>query len=106
MSDLAIWATILGLWAVTYLIRISFLLLFAGRELPGGVMRALALVPVTVLPALVAPMVLRPDGGAGAIDPAELAAVAVTLALGLGTRNVLAGMVGGITTFVAVNALV
>jgi len=104
MSDLAVWSAIAGLWAATYLIRISFLLLLGDRRLPDLATRALALVPVTVLPALVAAMVFRPRGEWQA-DPETVAASLATIALGVATRNVLAAMVGGIATFVVLSLI-
>ena len=95
MSDAAIWAMIAGLALATYFIRISFLGLLAGRRLPAVVTRALGFVPVTVLPALIAPMVLAgPEGGMG-LDPALAVPAAGALAAGMATRNVLAGILGG-----------
>ena len=95
MSDTGIWATIAGLALATYLIRISFLGLLAGRRLPVTLTRALGFVPVTVLPALIAPMALAgPEGGLG-LDPVLVVPAAGALAAGMATRNVLAGILGG-----------
>ena len=55
-----IWLVILGLGAGTFAIRLSFLGLIGDRQLPGWAMRLLRYVPVSVLPALVAPLVVWP----------------------------------------------
>jgi len=96
ITDTKIWVTIAGLAAVTYLIRLSFVGLLAGRRLPPAVTRALGFVPVTVLPALIAPMVLSGEDGGIALDPAIILPAAGALILGMATRNVLAGIVGGL----------
>jgi branched-subunit amino acid transport protein len=102
MTDAKIWIVILGLALATYVIRISFLALLAGRRLPEPVTRALGFVPVTVLPALFAPMVLKgPEGGLG-ITPEIFVPAMVALAAGMITRNVLAGILGGFAGFAAV----
>ncbi|MEM1346761.1 MAG: AzlD domain-containing protein [Pseudomonadota bacterium] len=99
------WIVVLGLGLVTFAIRYSFLGLLAGRRLPDTLIKGLALVPVTVLPALVAPMVFRaPEGGLG-LDPAVLAAAVATVVVGALTRNVLAGVAGGTAGFALVRLM-
>ena len=94
-DDARIWAAIAGLAVATYLIRLSFLGLLAGRRLPEPVTRALGFVPVTVLPALIAPMVLSgPEGGLG-IEAGIAVPALGALVAGALTRNVLAGILGG-----------
>ncbi len=98
IPDWKIWATILGLAAATYLIRFSFLGLVGGREVPPWLRRALGFVPAAVLPALVAPMVFVADG-AWTLNPALVASAGGALAAGILTRNVLAGILGGLAGF-------
>ncbi|HFQ14811.1 MAG TPA: AzlD domain-containing protein [Rhodobacteraceae bacterium] len=100
-TPLHIWAIILGLALGTYLIRLSFLGLIGNRELPEWVLRHLRYTPVAVLPGLVAPLVLWPEATGGQPDPARLAAAAVTLAVGLFSRNVLAAILSGGATLYA-----
>lgn len=96
--DAKVWAIIIGLAAITFLIRWSFLGLLAGRQLPGWATEALGFVPVTVLPALVAPMLLlAPEGGFAA--PERWLAGAAALAVGLGTRSFFAGFVAGLAAY-------
>lgn len=104
MSDLAVWSLIAGLGLATYLIRFSFIGILAGRKLPPLVLEALSYVPVTVLPAIVAPMVLYEDGVFTA-DPKRVIAALAGLALGAGLRNIFAAIAGAILTYVALNAL-
>lgn len=104
MSDLSIAILIAGLGLATYLIRFSFLGLLAGRRLPPVVMEALSFVPVTVLPALVAPLVLFEDGILTA-DPARIVGACVGLVLGALLRNVFAAIIGAMASFAALTAL-
>lgn len=96
MSDAAAWTLILGLGALTYLIRYSFIGLLGDRKLPPLLVTCLRYVPTTVLPALVAPMVLidRETGGAGAT--LEIVAAALVLVVGAATRSLLAAIVAGL----------
>ncbi len=96
-----VWVTILGLFLATYLIRFSFIGLLGGRPVPEGLKRALVYVPAAVLPALIAPMVLT-EGGAPAFLPEKLVPALAAFALGVATRNVLAGILGGLGGYLAV----
>ena len=99
MSDAYVWTVILGLAALTYLNRFSFLGLLGGRDVPPAVRRALAFVPSAVLPAIIAPMVLM-DRATGALTPPSFW-LAAALALGIGalTRNMLLTVLGGLAAF-------
>jgi len=104
IPDWKIWAVIAGLGVVTYLIRFSFIGLFAGRRLPAGPTRALSFVPVAVLPALIGPMILRAGDGALSAEPHRIGAALVALAAGAATRSVLAAIVAGMTAFALLRA--
>lgn len=104
MADWEIWALIVGLGATTYLVRFSFIGLLAGRTLPPIVIEALSFVPVTVLPALVAPMVLFEDGQLTA-DPVRIVSALTGFALGAAIRDIFAGVAGGLGTFILLNAI-
>jgi len=67
--------------------------------------RALGFVPVTVLPALIAPMVFTDASGAFAVEPAVLGAAAASLAAGLLFRTMLAGVLGGVAGYLLMRAL-
>lgn len=90
-----LWLTILGLGALTFFTRFLFLGLIKHGALPGYVIRLLRYVPVTVLPAMIAPMVIYPSSLAGITDPIWLVAASVTLVVGMVSKNLLATIVAG-----------
>ncbi|WP_134680163.1 AzlD domain-containing protein [Paracoccus ravus] len=94
--DLKIWFVILVLGIGTYLIRWSFLGAIGNREIPEWAARALRYTPVAVLPAIAAPLVVWPAATGGEPDPVRLTAAAVTLGVGLLTRNTLLAIVAGL----------
>lgn len=88
--------TILGMAAVTYLIRVSGLLLANRLPQRGFVAAFMTYLPGAVLAALVAPTLLLKGG------PAEWLAALVVLGLHVLTRNLFVAMVGGVVAvFVA-----
>ena len=105
ISDVTAWAAIITLGFGTYFVRASFLLLAGGRAVPTWAMRLLRYVPVTVLPALAAPMAMWPRALEGETDPARIAGAAVTIAVGILTRSLLGAIVAGLATFLALGAL-
>lgn len=90
-----LWIVILGLGAGSFALRFSFLGIIGKRPFPEWVLRHLRYTAVAVLPGLIAPLVLWPTATGGEPDPARLAAAAVTLGIGIVTRNVLAAIFGG-----------
>ena len=94
-EDLTIWSLIAGLCLATYLIRYSFIGLIGDRKLPDGLVEALGFVPVTVLPALVAPAVFTGADGELALEAPQLAGAAMTVGVGMLTRKLLVGLVAG-----------
>jgi branched-subunit amino acid transport protein len=97
-SDARIWAVIVALGIGTYLIRFSFIGLIGDRRLPVWAERLLAYVPVAVLPALVAPLVVWPAATGGSPDPARLLAAFAALAVGAWRRSVIAAILAGLAT--------
>jgi len=93
-----IWFIIAALGIGTFLIRFSFLGLIGDRKLPPWVLRHLRYTPVAVLPALIAPLVLWPEATDGQPDLPRIAAAAVTLALGMISKNVILSIAGGAGT--------
>lgn len=93
--DASIWVVIAGLGLGTYLIRLSFIGLVGSRAFPGWATRLLRYVPVAVMPAIVAPLVVWPAATGGSPDSARLAAAAVALAVGAWRRDVLAAILAG-----------
>ena len=105
MDDATIWLVIVVLGVATYLIRFSFIGLMGGRDTPEWALRILRFVPVTVLPALVAPAIMWPAATGGETDPARFAAAMVALVAGVVFRNSVAGFVSGLAAlFLFVNA--
>lgn len=95
-----LWIVIIGLGLGSFFLRFVFTGLVGDRTMPAWLLRHLRYTAVAVLPALVAPQVLWPSATGGETDPARLAAAAVTLAVGLITKNVLAAMLtGGCTLY-------
>lgn len=90
-----LWIVILGLGVGSFALRFSFLGIIGKRPLPEWVLRHLRYTAVAVLPGLIAPLVLWPAATGGELDPARLTAAAVTLLVGITTRNVLAAIFGG-----------
>jgi len=104
-STAAIWTVIIGLGMASALIRYSFLGLLQGREVPPRLQTVLGFVPVTVIPAIAAPMVaFQPDTAEWA-EPHRLIAALAALCIGIGTRSMVATVAGGMIAFVALRAL-
>jgi branched-subunit amino acid transport protein len=97
-SDLKVWVVIVVLGAGTYLLRWSFLGAIGSRPVPVWLARALRYTAVAVLPAIASHLVVWPAATAGRADPARLAAAAVTVAVGVLTRSVLAAILAGLVT--------
>ncbi len=106
MTDGTVWWIIGLLGAGTFLIRFSFLGLIGDRKLPDWILRHLRYTPVAFIPAIAAPLVLWPAATGGEPEPARLASAAVTLVVGLWTKNVLYAVVAGLITLYAGLALV
>jgi branched-subunit amino acid transport protein len=62
MTTTYLWTIILGGLVVTYLIRLSFILLIPLDRFPERFRRGLRFVPPAVLAALITPELLRPGG--------------------------------------------
>lgn len=99
--EVEVWLVILGLGIGTYLIRYSFIGLAGGREFPEWAMRLLRYVPVAVMPAIAAPLVVWPAATEGVPDPARIIAAVVALAVGAWRRDPLAAILAGMVTLYA-----
>lgn len=93
-----IWLVIVVLGVGTFLIRYSFIGMVGSRQLPGWATRLLRYVPVAVMPAIIAPLVVWPHATGGAPDPARLVAAVAALAIAAWSRNVLWAIAGGMAT--------
>ena len=100
-SELTIWLIILAAGLGTYALRWSFLGAFGNRPMPGWAQKLLRYTAVAVLPAIAAPLVAWPAATGGQTDPARLIAAAVTMGVGLVTRNVLAAILTGMAALYA-----
>jgi len=92
-----IWTIIAWMGIGTYAIRFSFLGLLGKRDMPDWVLRHLRYTPVAVLPGLVAPLVVWPNGGDP--NPVWLAAALVTLSVSWWRKDLLSGAFAGSLVF-------
>ncbi len=91
---------IVGMMAVTFFNR-YVLFAFANRiSLPKGVQKALGYVPIAVLSAIIAPVVLMPKGEfAFTVDNAYLIAAIVAIVISWWRKNMLLTVFSGMTIF-------
>lgn len=104
-STTEIWLIIVILGIGTFLLRFSFLGLLGDRDLPDWVQRHLRYTAVTVLPALIAPLVVWPAATGGALDPVRILAAAATVAAGYWTKNALWAIAVGFASFYGLSAI-
>ncbi len=100
MSEAGIWGVILGLALLSALIRISFLVLVRNAAIPPRIRTALGFVPVTVLPALVAPMIVLAPRSDQIAEPHRMLAAVAALAAGMATRSMVVTVAAGVAAFV------
>lgn len=100
-STPTIWLIIALLGLGSWALRFSFLGLLGGRDLPEWVLRHLRYTAVAIIPGLIAPLILFPSVSGGQPEPIRLAAAAVTLAVGIFTRNIFAALICGAATLAA-----
>lgn len=98
---------ILGMAAATFVCKASFFLLGSRVVFPSLLKDALEFVPVTVLTAIVVPLVVAPDG---ALDLSwrnpQLIATLVAIGIAAAARQPLLTIVGALLTFFAWRFLV
>ena len=78
--ELTIWLLILAVGALTYSARLSFIALFARRDMPPLLVEGLKHVPVAMLTVIVVPAVVFVSPGVLGIDPANVKLVAALVA--------------------------
>lgn len=100
-DPITIWTVIIGLAIGSFALRFTFIGLVGDRPMPSWLLRHLRYTAVAILPALIAPLVVWPSATEGQPDTARMAAAAVTLAVGLITKNVLAAIFSGATALYA-----
>lgn len=100
-----VWVLIGAIGVGTFALRFSFLGLSGDRPFPDWALRLLRYTPVAVLPGLVAPLVFAPTGPDGGADPARLIAAAVTLGVGVWSKNALGAIIAGAVAFYGLGAV-
>ena len=99
MSGDLIWI-LLGMIAVTYGIRLSFLVFGHGLAFPAWLERALRYVPAAVLTALIVPMALAPQGAVDvSLHNAYLPGALVAAAVAFLTRHTLGAILSGFVAY-------
>ncbi|MEH6644559.1 AzlD domain-containing protein [Sulfitobacter sp.] len=93
-----LWTVIILLGIGSFGLRFVFTGLVGERAMPDWLLRHLRYTAVAILPALVAPQVVWPAATDGAFDIPRATAAAVTLAVGLLTKNVLMAVLSGAAT--------
>jgi len=100
-----LWIVIIGMAVGSFSLRFLFIGLVGDRPLPDWILRHLRYTAVAMLPALVAPLVIWPAATEGQPDLPRMAAAAVTLLVGLTTRNVVGAILAGAGTLYTLLAL-
>lgn len=94
----ALWTVIIILGIGSFGLRFVFTGLVGNRAMPDWLLRHLRYTAVAILPALVAPQVIWPAATDGVFDTPRATAAAVTLMVGLFTKNVLMAVISGAVT--------
>jgi len=94
---MTLWLTILLAGLATYAIRLSFIQLFANREIPPLVLKALQFVPPAVLTAIIAPELFIQDGSLSLhLANGRLIAGLIAILVAWRTRNVVLTILVGV----------
>lgn len=101
-----LWTVIVGLAVGSFALRFAFIGLVGSRSMPTWLLRHLRYTAVAILPALVTPLVIWPAATGGAPDGPRMAAAAMTLVVGLITKNVLAAVFAGAATLFGLLSLI
>lgn len=98
-----IWTIIIGLGLGSYLLRLSFLGLIGGRDLPEWVLRHLRYTAVAIMPGMITPLILFPQATGGTLDPVRLGAALATVVLSFWTKNATLTIFGGAAVLFALH---
>ena len=90
-----LWTVIIGLGLGSFALRFAFIGIVGSRKMPEWLMRHLRYTAVSIIPALVAPLVVWPAPTGGEPSLIHLIAGCTTLAVGYFTKNVFAAMGSG-----------
>lgn len=99
MKDL--WIVIVVMGIGSFGLRFLFLGLVGDRAMPDWLLRHLRYTAVTVMPALVAPLVVWPTATQGETDPLRLTAAAAALVAGYVWKSLYGAMGAGAAVMIA-----
>jgi branched-subunit amino acid transport protein len=106
MNMPTLWLTILGAGAVTFALRLSFILLLGRVEIPSFLERALRYVPAAVLTAVVIPLLFYAEGSLDlSLGNGRLVAGVVAALICWRTRSVPLTLIGGMATLWTLQAV-
>jgi branched-subunit amino acid transport protein len=106
MSDVLIWGLIGGMALTNIVLRAVPIQVMSRMDLPESVRRWLGYIPVSVMAAIVAVQVLRPEGHLDiSLTNHYLIAAVPTALVYRFTRNFLGATIAGILTFLALRYL-
>ncbi|GAA6159303.1 MULTISPECIES: AzlD domain-containing protein [Ruegeria] len=97
-DPVTVWTIIIGLAIGSYGLRFVFIGLVGDRPMPPWLLRHLRYTAVAIIPALIAPLVVWPTATEGQPDIPRMSAAAVSVAVGLWTKNVIAAIFSGAGT--------
>jgi branched-subunit amino acid transport protein len=101
VSQLTIWGVIVGMAVLNFAVRFPPIALVSRMDLPKPVVRWLSFIPISVMGALVASEVLRPNGvWSNPLTGPSLYAAIVTALVFRFTRSFLGATVAGMAAFV------
>jgi branched chain amino acid efflux pump len=99
--------TLVGMGIVTYLTRMFFLISKKDEGMPKFVVRSLKFVPVAVLSAIVAPLILAPEGRLTlTYDSPYFIAGFVTFVIAYLSKNLIVTVFGGMAVILIVKFLI
>ena len=104
-STLKLWAVVAIVGALNYLSRLSFIAIFARRQVPPLLARAFRYVPAAMLTALVVPMVVASPGDALVPALPKIVAALIAGAMAFVTRGMLMTIGAGMLALWALEAL-
>ncbi len=103
---MTLWLTLLIAGLLTFGIRLSFIVIFGQRDVPGSVRRALRFVPAAVLSAIIFPEMFAPDKQIDlSLDNARLLAGLLAALVAWRTKNILLTIATGLGALWLLGAL-
>lgn len=105
MSDPRQVIALIILGIVTYLLRSSFIVFWSKRELPNWLRRHLRYTAVTILPAMIAPLIIFPRALGGETNAIWIISAISALIVGIFWRKPLPIMLSGALVFICLSAI-